>query len=114
VTKQDIGAIRIFDSETKFEIDERVAERFAESVRTAARGDGNIEPSSPPGSRAPSRHARPQDSQSTPPKKHHGAAKGEGGSPPMRERESGKPKFSGKSKFSKFKAKHKDKDKTHP
>ncbi|HXJ00169.1 MAG TPA: helicase-related protein, partial [Micropepsaceae bacterium] len=103
VTKQDIGAIRIFDNETKFEIDERVAEQFAQSVRNATRGDGNIEPSSAPGSRAPGRFARPQET----PKKSHGAAKDEGGAPPARE--PGKAKFGGKPKFGKFKPKHKDK-----
>jgi ATP-dependent RNA helicase DeaD len=115
VTKQDIGAIRIFDNETKFEIDERMAEEFAQSVSKAPRGDGNIEPSSAPGARAPSRFARAQDAQAETPKNAHRAAKGEGGSPPMRERGpgkakfAGKPKFSGKSKFAKFKPKHKDK-----
>ena len=35
VTKQDIGAIRIFDGETKFEIAPEAAERFAAAIAVA-------------------------------------------------------------------------------
>ncbi len=44
ITKQDIGAIRIFDRETKFEVDEQVAEGFLHAVRRVDRGDVRIEP----------------------------------------------------------------------
>lgn len=44
ITKQEIGAIRIFERETKFEIDNAVAERFLASVRQVAKGDVRIEP----------------------------------------------------------------------
>jgi ATP-dependent RNA helicase DeaD len=45
VTKQDLGAIRVFDNETKFEVIAASAERFAIAIRKAgAGGDGQIEP----------------------------------------------------------------------
>ena len=34
LTKQDIGAIRIFDNETKFEVSASAAEKFARDIRT--------------------------------------------------------------------------------
>lgn len=52
ITKKEIGAIRIFDDETRFEIDETAAERFAQAVRSAPPGDGQIDPSSSPNDRA--------------------------------------------------------------
>jgi ATP-dependent RNA helicase DeaD len=42
VTKKEIGSIRIFDRETKFEIAEAVAGRFAAAVRRATPGDEDI------------------------------------------------------------------------
>lgn len=48
VTKQDIGAIRIFDRETKFEIAAHAAHGFAEAA--AAQSEAQIHPSAPPGS----------------------------------------------------------------
>ena len=44
ITKQEIGAIRIFERETKFEIDPAAAERFFAAVGQVARGDVRIEP----------------------------------------------------------------------
>ncbi|BBK43472.1 DEAD/DEAH box helicase [Allostella vacuolata] len=44
ITKQDIGAIRIFDRETKFEVDEQVAENFLLAIRRVDRGEVRIEP----------------------------------------------------------------------
>ncbi|MDO8606502.1 MAG: DEAD/DEAH box helicase [Phaeospirillum sp.] len=44
ITKQEIGSIRIFERETKFEIDSAVAERFIASVRQLERADVRIEP----------------------------------------------------------------------
>lgn len=49
VTKKEIGAIRIFDRETKFEIAKAVEAKFADAVRATAEDDIRIEPSSPPG-----------------------------------------------------------------
>ena len=58
VTKQDIGAIRIFERETKFEVSEAVAKEFLANV---SRPDGDqirIEPDSEGAARAPDRPAR--------------------------------------------------------
>lgn len=48
ITKQEIGAIRIFDRETKFEISTQAADRFQASVLAAANNDLVIEASTPP------------------------------------------------------------------
>ncbi|HMO43598.1 MAG TPA: DEAD/DEAH box helicase, partial [Phenylobacterium sp.] len=56
VTKKDIGQIRIFDRETKFEISPEALDRFTESV--AALGDKaemRVEPSEAPGAAPPRR-----------------------------------------------------------
>jgi len=59
VTKKDIGVIRIFDHETKFEISPEAAPRFGEAVRAASdSGEIRINPSSPPGAAPPSRAER--------------------------------------------------------
>ena len=44
VTKADIGAIRIFDADTRFEITAEAADRFAAAVRHAGEGEARIEP----------------------------------------------------------------------
>ncbi len=44
VTKADIGAIRIFDTDTRFEIAAGTADRFAAAVRDAGEGGTRIEP----------------------------------------------------------------------
>ena len=44
VTKADIGAIRVFDTDTRFEISAEVADRFMEKVRTAGAHEPRIEP----------------------------------------------------------------------
>ncbi|MFN3573288.1 MAG: DEAD/DEAH box helicase [Phenylobacterium sp.] len=50
VTKKDIGQIRIFDRETKFEISPDVEARFREAIKSASGGDDiRIEASEPPG-----------------------------------------------------------------
>jgi ATP-dependent RNA helicase DeaD len=43
VTKKDIGAIRVFERETRFEIVQDVAERFAEALRGGVDGQERIE-----------------------------------------------------------------------
>ncbi|QCI65991.1 DEAD/DEAH box helicase [Phreatobacter stygius] len=59
VTRQDIGAIRIFDDVTEFEVSEAVAEEFAISVRRANAEDIYIEPmTEAPGQRGPAGPAR--------------------------------------------------------
>ena len=55
VTKPDIGAIRIFDDETRFEINEDAAGRFAEAIRSAKGSEIRIEPSTKPDMNAPER-----------------------------------------------------------
>ncbi|MFD1189833.1 DEAD/DEAH box helicase [Phenylobacterium conjunctum] len=52
VTKPDIGSIRIFDNETKFEIARTVEAKFLAAIAATADEDIRIEPSSPPGARA--------------------------------------------------------------
>ena len=49
ITKQDIGAIRIFDRETKFEVRGSAALRFARQVQGQAGADGRIVPIEPAG-----------------------------------------------------------------
>ncbi|SEH35432.1 ATP-dependent RNA helicase DeaD [Magnetospirillum fulvum] len=44
ITKQEIGAIRIFERETRFEIDVAAADKFLASVARIERGDVRIEP----------------------------------------------------------------------
>ena len=44
VTKADIGAIRIFDADTRFEITAEAADRFAQATRHAGEGEARIEP----------------------------------------------------------------------
>jgi ATP-dependent RNA helicase DeaD len=42
ITRSDIGAIRIFDTETKFEVSAEVAEQFAANAKRTAGEDGHI------------------------------------------------------------------------
>ncbi len=44
VTKADIGSIRIFDADTRFEIGAEAADRFAQATRHAGEGEARIEP----------------------------------------------------------------------
>jgi ATP-dependent RNA helicase DeaD len=48
VTKQEIGAIKIFDRETKFEIASHVAESFQASTANMKESEPRIEPTTPP------------------------------------------------------------------
>ena len=59
VTKQEIGSIRIFERETKFEIDASVAERFAVAVRQIERPEGRIEQLAEAPTDAPPARPRP-------------------------------------------------------
>ena len=59
ITKAEIGSIRIFDSETKFEILPGAAAAFTESVGSAGAHDPKIEPALPPGG-APQPGGRPR------------------------------------------------------
>ena len=55
VTKRDVGAIRIFDDETRFQVSDDVAERFADSIRTVTGGAIRIEASQEPTETPPPR-----------------------------------------------------------
>lgn len=57
VTKADIGDIRIFDDETRFEVNENAAAHFAQAVAKVTAGDIRIEASSEPTMPTPPRHA---------------------------------------------------------
>jgi len=66
VTKRAIGAIRIFDEETKFEIDASLAEEFAANVAKVKKGDIFIGETEAPADgghvrRTPSHHAGKRD-----------------------------------------------------
>ena len=49
ITKKDIGSIRIFDRETKFEISKEAEAKFASAVKPTVNDEIKIEASSPPG-----------------------------------------------------------------
>jgi ATP-dependent RNA helicase DeaD len=55
VIKRDVGDIRIFDDETRFQVSEDVAERFADSIRTVTSGAIRIEASQAPTQAPPPR-----------------------------------------------------------
>ncbi|HTI88761.1 MAG TPA: DEAD/DEAH box helicase, partial [Alphaproteobacteria bacterium] len=55
ITKGDIGSIRIFHAETKFEIDAAIATEFAQRVSEITTGPQRIEPTEPPSSEGGSR-----------------------------------------------------------
>jgi ATP-dependent RNA helicase DeaD len=106
VTKKDIGQIRIFDRETKFEIIAETDGRFRLAVKGAAEGDIRIEPAGAPpasdrprGPRPPPRHDGPPPRSGPPsnsPPRNNPARNGpaRGGPPPR----SGPPPRGGKPK----------------
>jgi len=57
VTKQDVGDIRIYEDETRFEVSKEAAPHFADAIRSAAAGAIEIEASSEPTHSPPPRHA---------------------------------------------------------
>jgi ATP-dependent RNA helicase DeaD len=61
VTKREIGAIKIFDRESKFEITSEAAARFTQAIKATAEEEIRIEPTSAPGgSGAPARRGPPR------------------------------------------------------
>jgi ATP-dependent RNA helicase DeaD len=68
VTKKDIGQIRIFDRETKFEIASEAEPRFREAVRQAAEGDVRIEPAGAPADKSRGPAPRPKGTFKGPPR----------------------------------------------
>ncbi len=62
VTKKDIGQIRIFDRETKFEISKAAEERFREAIKAAgSTAEIPVEASEPPGAAPPRRPGPPRN-----------------------------------------------------
>lgn len=57
ITKADVGDIRIFDDETRFEVNEDAAQHFVDAVAKVSAGDIRIEASSEPTMPTPPRHA---------------------------------------------------------
>ena len=93
VTKKDIGQIRIFDRETKFEIVAEAEGRFRQAIKGAAEGDIRIEPAAAPpaadrprgGPRpAPSRGPGTKPAPPAPAKAVHGPNPKSGGKPKRR------------------------------
>ncbi len=65
ITKREIGSIRIFDHETKFEVDAKVADKFAELIQRPSKGGVFIGPTEAPtggsGGRGPRKPYPPKD-----------------------------------------------------
>jgi ATP-dependent RNA helicase DeaD len=67
VTKQQIGAIRIFDRESKFEIAASHAAAFAAAISAAPASELQMEPTTPPGA-GPARDPGPRPAKTKPPR----------------------------------------------
>jgi ATP-dependent RNA helicase DeaD len=67
LTKKDVGAIRVFETETLFQVDAGVAEKFAELVTTRAKGGVRI-------MRAPSQTGEPSGPRAAPVRDESGEA----------------------------------------
>jgi ATP-dependent RNA helicase DeaD len=65
ITKQEIGVIRIFDRETKFEILDAAAANFAAAVAAAQNNDLVVEQTTPPGA-GPARDPGPRPAKAKP------------------------------------------------
>jgi ATP-dependent RNA helicase DeaD len=86
LTKADIGTIRIFDEETKFEVAASVAEHFASDIRRRSSENIRIEPLDDrrvdAGSEPRAKSTREGERKSSPTKKERLAAVGNAGVPP--------------------------------
>jgi len=72
VTKADIGAIRVYDAETRFQVDARVAETFAERVAARQKGGVRIFPApGNSGEQSPPRSPSTTGAQDPVPEKRH-------------------------------------------
>jgi ATP-dependent RNA helicase DeaD len=80
VTKNDIGSIKIFDRETRFEIDPRMAGRFYAAVQAHPDDAMRIEPASNPGDARAAPRGRPRSD--GPPPRGEGRGESRGGNPP--------------------------------
>jgi len=86
VTKKDIGQIRIFDRETKFEIVAETEARFRQAIKGAAEGDIRIEPAAAPPAADRPRGPRPPPNRGSGPRPANPAhgPKARGGGKPKR------------------------------
>jgi ATP-dependent RNA helicase DeaD len=86
VTKKDIGQIRIFDRETKFEIVAETEARFRQAIKGAAEGDIRIEPAAAPPAADRPRGPRPPPNRGSGPRPVNPAhgPKARGGGKPKR------------------------------
>ena len=100
VTKPDIGQIRIFDRETKFEIAAAAEERFAAAIADGPPDRVKIERAGAPGER-PARPSRPEGRPGGGYKGSNPDGRPTGGKPFVKPRGDGPPPFSGKAKRSK-------------
>lgn len=89
ITKREIGAIRIFDEETKFEIEAVAAEKFAKRVAKLSKGDIQITPTDPPMGGGHVRRPPPKDFGG---KKHWKPKRDDGDAAGEKPRWAGKPK----------------------
>jgi ATP-dependent RNA helicase DeaD len=102
VTKQDIGAIRVFDTETLFQVDGRIAEEFAAKVTARKKGGVRILPAR---DQTGESHGRPYgetkaaEGGDAPPPKPGGFAKKSFGHKPGGHKPGDKKKFAEKKKF---------------
>nr|WP_295106864.1 DEAD/DEAH box helicase [uncultured Caulobacter sp.] len=88
ITKKDIGSIRIFDYDTKFEISNEAATKFGAAVQATVREDVSITPTTAPAPRGerPPRdpNAPPREFKPRPPREDR--ARGEGEDRPFKKR----------------------------
>jgi ATP-dependent RNA helicase DeaD len=75
VTKKDIGQIRIFDRETKFEIAREAVDHFAAALKSGPPQPIRIEPAGAPGPRTHAEAERPRPEARPPSRKKSNAAK---------------------------------------
>jgi ATP-dependent RNA helicase DeaD len=100
VTKKDIGQIRIFDRETKFEIIAETEARFRQAVKGAAEGDIRIEPAAAPPAADRPRGPRPPPREGSSQGPHPAARPGPrpGGPKPYAGKPGGSKPYTGKPK----------------
>lgn len=88
ITKKDIGSIRIFDYDTKFEISAEAATKFGAAVQTTVREDVSITPTTAPAPRGerPPRNYEPRDPNAPPREFKPRPPRGEGEDRPFKKR----------------------------
>jgi len=116
ITKAEIGVIRIFDRETKFEISKDAADKFAATVNGVAEGDVRIEPTSPPSfqDRGPKKPFSPKPRSAFHKDRGDGTPKWEGRPRGPKPKFEGKPKWEGKPRPERAEAKPKWQGKPNP